>query len=84
MYTTQNTSNCHTYEKDNTCKKGFSKGQYNTTVTDKKLANAYVQLSAKVAKLKKKKVNMKVIVKTQTLPEGLSLVVWGYILIITK
>ena len=46
-------SKCCKYEKDSTCKKGFRKGQCNSTAPEKKTTSAYVQLSVKIAKLER-------------------------------
>ena len=48
-----NTSDCCKYGKDGKPKQGFGKGQHGSTAPDKKMANAFPQLSAKIAKLEK-------------------------------
>jgi hypothetical protein len=58
MHTTHNTSDCHKYEKEG-CKKGFGKGQCKSAAPEKYTANAYVQLSKKIVKLKKVSKNLK-------------------------
>ena len=50
---THNTSDCHKYGKHSKIKKEFRKGQCGSTAPNKKTASAFVQLSAKIVKLKK-------------------------------
>ena len=59
MHATLNTSDCCRYVKDGTHKKGFGKGQHHNTALNKKTTQAYLQLSAKVTKLKKAKKKLK-------------------------
>jgi hypothetical protein len=53
MHVTHNMSDCRKYEKDRTRKKGFGKAKQKSTAMDKKTTNAYMQLTAKIAKLKR-------------------------------
>ena len=54
---THNTSKCHKYEKDSTARMILGRTPYSSTgvFSDKKSTNAYVQISAKIAKLVKDK-----------------------------
>ncbi len=52
-HATYNTSDCRKYDKYGKLKKGFGKGQHGSTALDKKTANSFTQLSAKVERLKK-------------------------------
>ena len=76
MHMTHNTSDCCKYKKDSTLKKGLRKGSLSSTVVDKKIMNAYAQLSVTIAKLEKvskklKKVSKKCPQSTRKLLEAL-------------
>jgi hypothetical protein len=92
MHTTHNTSDCHKYEKEG-CKKGFGKGQCKSAAPDKYTANAYVQLSEKIVKLKKVSKNLKkaqrstsvsttATVMTLTPPEGVCPAAQGCLIVV--
>ena len=53
MHATHNMSDCCRYDKDSKLKKSFGKGQRGSTVSNKKTAGAFAQLSVKIAMLKK-------------------------------